>query len=232
MNEPFISSEGKAMQDMRLEKIYLEAGRLFNHKGYANTKVSEIAVAAGVATGTMYNLFTGKEAILSFIIQATLDKTWIKQDISLPMKQIDVTILKNSLQKVVNETFDTVMVIKDKKGKLCKDFPILISEIFDLFADYLLAFDNIERNTEVLEKLYEEYYPAKMRFYELLEEHLKCYMEVGQIRQIEYLPLHIQSLIDTLTWWALNSYISTQMKVPREIAKQIGVEIVVRAYSI
>lgn len=74
------------MSDIRLQKIYIEAVRLFNTKGYISTRVSEIAEAAGVATGTMYNLFSGKEAILSFIIQATLDKDWLKQDMKLPIK--------------------------------------------------------------------------------------------------------------------------------------------------
>lgn len=40
------------MTNSRLEKIYQEAGRLFLAKGYASTKMAEIAKASGIAVGT------------------------------------------------------------------------------------------------------------------------------------------------------------------------------------
>lgn len=229
MNERFME---ETMSDLRLEKIYLEAGRLFNKKGYTNTKVSEIAVAAGVATGTMYNLFSSKEAILSFVIQATLDKDWLKQDMSLPIKQIDVAILQNSLQKVIDDINSSVMEIKDEKGRICKNFSAFVSDIFDMCADYLLAFNNIETNAVVLEELWRVFLSARTNFYKKLETNLKCYMEVGQISQIDYLPLHVENIIHILTWWSVNSYLSMpQIEVTREVAKEIGVGMIVRAYS-
>ncbi len=220
------------MSDVRLEKIYLEAGRLFITKGYINTKVSEIAAAAGVATGTMYNLFSGKEAILAFVIQATFDKEWLKQDISLPITQMDAAILQNSLHKVLDDIHTSIIEIKDEAGRICKDFPTFVSEIFDMCADYLLAFNNIETNAGVLEELWQEFFAARTSFYEKLQENLKCYMEVGQIRQIDYLPLHVENMIHILTWWSMNSYISMpQIEVPREVSKEIAVGMIVRAYS-
>lgn len=220
------------MIDVRLEKIYREAGRLFNTKGYVNTKVSEIAEAAGVATGTMYNLFLGKEAILSFIIQATLDKEWLKKDISLPMKPIDTVILQDSLRKVIVHIASSVVEIKDKKGMVCKSFAEFISDIFDMFSDYLIAFNNIETNAGVLEELWQEFSLARTSFYEKFEENLKCYMEAGQIRQIDYLPLHVENMVNILTWWSINSSLrKPQIEVPCKVSKEIGVGMIVKAYS-
>lgn len=220
------------MKDFRLEKIYLEAGRLFNKKGYINTKVSEIADAAGVATGTMYNLFSSKEAILSFVIQATLDKEWLKQDLSLPIKKLDVVILQNSLKKVLDEINISVMEIKNEKGIIYKSFSSFVSDIFDMCADYLLAFNNIETNAGVLEELWQDFLSARTNFYGRLEENLKLYIEDGQIRQIEYLPLHVENIIHILTWWSVNFYIHMpQIEVTREVAKEIGVGMIIRAYS-
>lgn len=220
------------MSDVRLEKIYIEAGRLFNTKGYIYTKVSEIAEAAGVATGTMYNLFSGKEAILSFVIQATLDKDWLKQDFSLPIKQIDLAILQNSLRKVINEINSSIMKIKDEEGKICKSFSDFITNIFDMCSDYLLAFNSIEKNEGVLEELWQEFYVARTFFYEQLAENLKCYMEEGKIREFDYLPLHIENIIYTLTWWSVNSNMHMpQIEVSHEVAREIGVGMIVRAYS-
>lgn len=221
------------MSDTRLEKIYLEAGRLFNTKGYINTKVSEIAAAAGVATGTMYNLFSGKEAVLSFVIQATLDREWLGQEIGLPMRQSDLGVLQKSLQKVLEEIDTSIMVIKDEEGNLCKDFQALISEIFDMCADYLVAFNNIETNAGVLEELWQEFYPARTRFYKKLEEFLVCYMQAGQIRKLDYLPLHVNNMIETIAWWSVNSHMQMpEITMSRAAAKENCVSILVRAYCV
>ena len=41
--------------------IFMPEGCLIT-KRYANTKVAEIAAASGIATGTIYNLFTSKKS--------------------------------------------------------------------------------------------------------------------------------------------------------------------------
>ncbi len=37
------------------------------------------------------------------------------------------------------------MDITDDKGNICKDFPVLTGELFDFFANYLFATDNIKK---------------------------------------------------------------------------------------
>ena len=221
------------MNNPRLQKIYLEAGRLFNRNGYASTKMSEIAKASGIAVGTMYSTFTGKDAVLSFVICATLDKDYLSSEITLPIKPIESSKLVVLLRKVLDNAFDSVLNITDAEGNVCKDFFDLINELFDLFADYLLAFDNVERNAGVLEELSEEYLPRKMAYMEKLRNYLNLYMEIGQIRKLTYIPSHVQFLTDTLTWWALNSNLSIPNEpVPRSAAKEICIGIIQRAYQI
>ena len=221
------------MNNPRLQKIYLEAGRLFNENGYANTKMAEIAKACGIAVGTMYSSFTGKDAVLSFVIYATLDKDYLSSDITLPIKPVEASTLIVLLRKVLDRVEDTVMNITDEEGNICKDFSKLIDELFDLFADYLLAFDNIERNSGVLEELSEEYWPRKMAYFEQLGEHLKLYMENGYIHNLTHISSHVLFLTNTLTWWALNSNLSIPNEpIPREVAKEICMGIIQRAYQI
>ena len=164
----------------------MTAGRLFDENSYANTKMVEIAKDSGIAVGTMYSAFTGKDAVLSFVIYATLDKDYLSKEITLPIKPIDPSILIMQLRKVF-DMFEEAMNIMDKEGTICKDFPTLIGDLFDLFADYLLALDNIEKNSGVLEELSQEYLPRKRAYFKELENILKLYMEKGQIRNIAYM---------------------------------------------
>lgn len=221
------------MNNTKLQKIYSEAGRLFNKNGYANTKMAEIAKASGIAVGTMYSAFTGKDAVLSFVIYATLDKDYLSSEITLPIKPIEAPKLIALLTKVIDNEFGSALNITDHEGKICKDFMKLMDELFDLFADYLLALDNIERNAGILEELSEIYWPQKLAYFEKLGNYLRLYMESGQIRKLTHIPSHVLFLTDTLTWWALNSNLSIPNEpVPRDAAKEICMGIIKRAYQI
>ena len=55
--------------------LILEAAqRVFAEKGFAEAKVADIASAAGVATGTVYGIFPGKEDLYRAIHRANLDE--------------------------------------------------------------------------------------------------------------------------------------------------------------
>lgn len=221
------------MNNAKLKKIYSEAGRLFNENGYANTKMMEIAKASGIAVGTMYSAFTGKDAVLSFVIYATLDKTYFSSEIPLPIKPIESPKLIALLTKVIDNEFGSIMNITDNEGNICKDFFKLMDELFDLFADYLLAFDNIEKNTGVLEELSEIYLPQKWAYFKKLGDYLRLYMENGQIQELTHITSHVLFLTNTLTWWALNSNLSIPNEpIPRDVAKEICMGIIKRAYQV
>lgn len=221
------------MNNAKLQKIYSEAGRLFNKNGYANTKMAEIAKASGIAVGTMYSAFTGKDAVLSFVIYATLDKNYLSNEISFPIKPIESPKLIALLNNVIDNAFGSVLNITDNKGNICKDFLKLMDELFDLFADYLLALDNIEKNAGILEELSEIYWPQKLAYFGKLGDYLRLYMENGQIRKLTHISSHVLFLTDTLTWWALNSNLSIPNEpIPRDAAKEICMGIIKRAYQI
>ena len=47
-------------------KIFEVSGRLFKQKGFGNTTIEEITKEAGIATGTFFNYFPTKEALLLY----------------------------------------------------------------------------------------------------------------------------------------------------------------------
>lgn len=218
------------MADPRLHSIYFHAGRLFNRKRYADTKVAEIAAASGVATGTIYNLFASKKAILTFVIRASLEKDYLEGDIALPVEEADKQLLLSLWSHMYNRVTH-IMQIKDADGHINKGFRQMISEIFDMNADTLLGTNNIEYNADILCELANAFFPARDKFLQEMESNLISYMEVGEIRRLEYPRVHVQSINDILTWWAMNAYIAMpDVSVPRETAREIAVDLVARAY--
>ncbi|EPY10961.1 TetR/AcrR family transcriptional regulator [Paenibacillus alvei] len=221
------------MADARLHSIYFHAGRLFNTKRYANTKVSEIADAAGVATGTIYNLFTSKKAILTFVIRASLEKDYLDSDIALPIEEADMNRMSELFVKLHDRIFNDILRIEDANGSIIKRFKQMVSDIFDMSADILLATGNIETNASILPELADAFFPVKDKFFQVFEHNLTIYMEAGEIRKMDYPRVHVQCINDILVWWAMNANIlMPDISVPRDAAREIAVDLVARAYLI
>ena len=72
-----LSSVRPAVTDKR-EAILRAATRVFASNGYFNSKVADIASAAGVADGTVYLYFKSKEEILHSIFDRTVDEAIAK----------------------------------------------------------------------------------------------------------------------------------------------------------
>jgi AcrR family transcriptional regulator len=65
INEPALNDKQQAKQNAILEA----ALQLFAIKGFHGTAVPEVAVLAGVATGTMYRYFASKEMLVNAVFQ-------------------------------------------------------------------------------------------------------------------------------------------------------------------
>jgi AcrR family transcriptional regulator len=69
-NQQFLNRQRRRI-DRRRAEILAAAARIFAEKGYANTTTREIAGAADMAEGTLYNYFASKREILLAIAQET-----------------------------------------------------------------------------------------------------------------------------------------------------------------
>lgn len=58
----------------RTRDIVAAAATLFGKRGYANTTVEDVAAAAGVAPGTIYNYFKSKDGLLQAILEAHIQE--------------------------------------------------------------------------------------------------------------------------------------------------------------
>ncbi len=214
--------------DSRLWDIYLAAGRLFNTKRYRNTKVSEIAAAAGIATGTVYNLFANKKAILTFVIRASFELDFWNSEPSLPIAQAEVPTLISLFRQSMERYFGDIV---DKQGKIACGFIELISRMYDMHADVLMATNNIEHNADLFPDLADAFFSFRKEGFVILEDAIARYMRTGEIRTMEYPRIHMQNINDISTWWAMNAYIAMpDVMVPRETGKKIAVDLLARAY--
>ncbi len=214
----------------RLRAVYEAASNLFLTKGYANTQVSQIAEAANVATGTMYNLFQGKSAILTFVLLATLDKGYLDEDVPLPVKEADTATLLLRLSATTEGLFRRIDV-RTEQNEPANSFAETLSILFDDAAEYHVAFEIINRNGEALGEVADAYRQAIDRLYHVLERNLLYYIAQGEVRKVEFPPLHLYNILETIVWWAMQvPYKVPAANIPVDKAKEIALDILTHAY--
>lgn len=71
---PKTKEQFKEIRNQSKASIQAAALELFGKQGYANTSISQIAKAAGISKGLMYNYFESKEVLLREILLAAFGK--------------------------------------------------------------------------------------------------------------------------------------------------------------
>jgi AcrR family transcriptional regulator len=90
-----MGNRSKQMSQKKLEKaaaIGKIAAALFNQKGYLETSMDDISVAAQLSKGGIYHYFSSKHEILYFISTNYMDL--LLKDLEQELKQIDGSLLK------------------------------------------------------------------------------------------------------------------------------------------
>src|SRR4051812_24021683 len=70
----------RARYDRRRQEVVLGAARLFAERGYDQTSVPELAEALGLAAGSLYHYFGGKEQLLISICDQLMDPLLAEAD--------------------------------------------------------------------------------------------------------------------------------------------------------
>lgn len=138
------------------EKISESALQLFSEKGYKNVSMKNVAEAAGIAVGTLYNHYSNKEELFLEVFKKRLNilaedlKTIIdkKEDVNE-----FITFLYDEILKIngFNEEIIRSTIIKQDKDKILNQ---LKKDVVDTIKDVISNFKQNE-NSEFIDR-YEE----------------------------------------------------------------------------
>jgi len=142
--ENILSLFGSDLKSDKQKSILEASYNLFTEKGYHETTIDDIAHAAKVGKGTIYNYFADKEAILTFLIDNTMRnalKNLNKIDIENPVKAFGEYI-RISFESMIDiaplmmqcMNMDMVIHNKDNQKKLYEN----IDKVKKILGDILL----------------------------------------------------------------------------------------------
>jgi len=77
---PRSAEDNQQIRDARREEILEAATQVFAERGFARTKISDIAAAAGVSHGLLYHYFDSKAGVFGAMVEAMIERIESKFD--------------------------------------------------------------------------------------------------------------------------------------------------------
>jgi AcrR family transcriptional regulator len=140
--------EVKGRQAERRRDILASAQRVFAAKGYAAASVDEIALAAGVAKGSIYNYFRGKEDLFAQLFAEEMAQ--MRNQITQVMDK-DISV-QEKLGRLLDMGFDRVVTDDKQLCQLALEFWVgavrqgragplmeIFSELYDWYHGVLVG---------------------------------------------------------------------------------------------
>lgn len=215
-----------------IKSIADAATYLFLQQGYSKTQISHIAKTVGVSVGTIYLNFTGKKEIMHFVLKCTIDPAFIERDFKRPITDDLFVGLENDIVAVFEKTgndFAKHLV----NGAVDYDLETLVSNAFELLAQYAVGCLFIEKNQFDFKFLAEHYKVYRKKFLLTMTQYLKAFVKSGKVRPLEQLELSTTLIIEILSWWAMDMrYTSFETQdIPLDLAKKVCIDNIISAYK-
>lgn len=216
----------------RIKAIADAATNLFLQQGYSKTQINHIAKAVGVSVGTIYLDFTGKKEIMHFVLKCTIDPSFINRDFERPITDDLFVGLENDIVALFEQTGNDFAKHLDNDA-VDYDLETLVSDAFELLAQYAVGCLFIEKNQFDFKFLAEHYRVYRKKFLETMTQYLKAFVKSGKVRPLEQLELSTTLIIEILSWWAMDMrYTSFEtMDISLDLAKKVCIDNIISAYK-
>ncbi|AKP68312.1 TetR/AcrR family transcriptional regulator [Companilactobacillus ginsenosidimutans] len=188
-------------EDKRLKKIFDSACNLFINKGYAETKMKDIAKKASISVGSMYDLFKNKEALLNFVFIATLDNDTLFQDHNFPIENDN----QSSIQRKIETTYQReTSVINHNLLEMSSEYSLssLVNDLFKIFNHYGQYFLILEKNPSLNPILIESYKSYRSELYTNIAVFLKNSIVNKKLRDLDNPEYVAMMIVDLIFWWS------------------------------
>lgn len=220
----------------RLLAIIDAATEVFAQQGFAATQMVDVARAAGVSVGTLYNYVEGKEALL--LLAAERPFTDVAEGRGLPVPTPD----RAELLVRLADTLDThvrVAALERALGEAAASDAVatqvreVVGDLFDLLASTRVAADAMERSARDAPDLAALFYSrVRVRLLDQLVRYCR------QVDAVAPLPASVTAdaaarfVLETVTWWARHRHRDPE---PPEItdadARAVAIALVVSALT-
>jgi AcrR family transcriptional regulator len=190
----------------RLAAIVDAATEVFGRSGFTQAQMTDIADAAGVSVGTLYNYVEGKEALLLLCAESPFGG--VAEDRPLPVAVLDRAELIRAVESTLVREIHVVSLERALEspasgGPAPAQLAAVVGELFDLLARTRRAADAMERCAGEAPDLAELFYRGvRGRLLDELGAYCARLADEGALATRLAPDLCARFILETATWWA------------------------------
>ena len=189
----------------RLSELAAAATAVFGRQGYHRTRTAEIAAAAGMASGSVFNYVESKEALF-FLVFAhgfrALDEANPVLPIATPAQGETVALISQHLRKVETPCLTAARDNRNPDDPRA-ELQGIIEERYDMLEALWPLLAVVERSADDFPEL-EEYYfrRLRVRYHDRLARYLGQRASDGHLRPTSDPTLSARIVDEAVTWFA------------------------------
>ena len=189
----------------RLAVIVDAATELFGRVGFLQAQMVDIAAAAGVSVGTLYNYVEGKEALLLLCVENPFGGAGPAR--TLPVPVLDrvalIEAMEATLERQVRVPALEHVLERPRRSDPSAALPEILDQLFELLARTRRAADAMERCANEAPDLADLFYRnVRARLLAQLSTYCAGLIRDDAITATRRPEIAARFILETTTWWA------------------------------
>lgn len=203
---------------------------VFAARGFVRAKMQEIAAAAGVATGSLYNVAASKEALFAAVFVPVEERA----SLPLPLPKPSMAEMQ---QAITTRLLATTALPAQQRALRRKRAPDVSAELHELLVeryDALAAnwrlIAAVERTAADLPEVFDAfYYGGRADFVNSLSTYLEMRMGSAQLRRTGEPAVVARFVVESIAFWAYHRHEDAASTYSDEQARSVCVDMLAAA---
>jgi len=220
----------------RLEDLAQAGFTVFVQKGFRRTQVADVALEAGVSTGSLYNYVASKEALFLLVMQRQNQDAPLELPAELPVRapsEDDFLLeIRRALTRRVNMEALVRAADASSPPEDCRaEFEEVVRSIYQALHRGRGVLMLLESSATDWPELSEQYGGSTARFIKRLKRYLESRAQVGRLNVEPSAHASARLIAETCAWFAMRRpMLARPSGISDALSEQTVVETLCRAY--
>jgi AcrR family transcriptional regulator len=226
----------RAFSPAVLDRLLEAATEVFGRHGLKAAKMTDIAAAAGVAVGTVYNYVEGKDALFWLLVTHGAGQPRHVGTDDLPVRAPAQQLILHRLRAAIARSFDLPTLDHALTRPTAEDagaeLRAIVEELYDRTAATRRQARLLERSAVDLPELFQVFFVETRRgLLDRLTRYLSARMRAGQLRPVADPLVAARYLLEAVTVFARHRHFEVDpLPVEDATCRQVVVDLLVASF--
>jgi AcrR family transcriptional regulator len=215
----------------RLDELVAAATKTFGQKGFRRTQMADIAAAAGVSPGNLYNYVESKEALFDLVLRGGFGR--VDGEVSLPVPATTADRTAAWLRARLDFSDFPVLEAALRRRRAAdpkEELAEVVLELYDVLAGMRGAIEVLEHSVPDVPEIAEVFLGVRRELFARVARYVRKRVRTGQFRPLSDPNATARLLVETTSWAATRRLRDKdQVTVSDEAARESVREFVVNA---